>query len=81
MATLQKRIVDKWLADTIDAELTALAENNGCGTIFAVLSNVANLDSSELDLVEKQMRRELSRLRKASSLPSRWAELKKASDQ
>jgi hypothetical protein len=80
MATFQKRIVDKWLADKIEEELDELRNGglNGAGTIAATLAHRVSLHPNDIERVIKQFERELKRLRRSANLPDKWHDVRDA---
>lgn len=80
MPSFQKRLVDKFLADKLESELEALRDpdQQGIGTIFASLTHWVHLAKSDMKLVERQIEREIIRLRRSASLPDHWRDVRDA---
>lgn len=84
MPSMARRVVNKWIADKIEAELKSLSDDdmNGAGTVFAILAQVARLHESDIKAIEKEFRRTMARLRKSANLPDKWRDAHSAlSDQ
>lgn len=80
MASMARRIVDKWLADKIEDELTELREGglNGAGTVFASLARIVQLHPSDMKRVESEFERAIVRLRRSADLPKKWIHVREA---
>ena len=84
MPSMARRVVEKWIADQIEAELESLRDSdiNGAGTVFATLVQVARLHESDVKLIKKEFNRTMARLRKSANLPHKWRDVHSAlSDQ
>ena len=77
MASAEKRIISKILADYMEKELEDLRdpETNGSNSIFRILVGAAKLHQSDVARVEREMEKEIVRLRKVADLPENYRDI------